>query len=694
MKTSRLPSVDLRTARQFLILFVLVTTMTGFLITAPASAEPNCDVPHPPPICEEEEPPPPPGSPTGALSGATRLPTGLRVTGTAKDPDAAGSVTVHVYANSTYRGALQTTNGSFDGTVPVIAGHQQVCAIAVNRNKGTNTELGCRSLNVSVNPLGHLDEASSDLNGIRLRGWAIDPDTAAPIAVHLYVDSAGQAVTASRNRPDVGAAYPLYGSNHGFDTTIPAGNGVHTVCAYGINTGPGVNDSSGDSNTDLGCKTVTVQADPYGSVDQVDANSAVIRVRGWAIDPDSPRPVTVQVYANGRRLLGSGTASLDRPDVGAAYPGYGPAHGFDIALPTQPHTTLCVTAVNIGAGGDTVLGCGREKDSISVLTLNLDGSYSHSNGNGGETAVPWRERVDRVAAMRDTGNLPDVITLQDVHVIKVWPFPVPHADPANYEMLFELIARLKARTNADYRIAYVATGLVKWNGPASLEEGHAVLYNAGRLRNTTLTGLVGRSTMPDSDNTVTSVHLRTSFPCRDTSPQYAGWCGLLDGAGTYFTSPYTGTSGKWDMGPQAVLFEPLADQGKHVMVVNVHAHPLEDSGSLPAITDLVTVAGGAWNPLPKLYPPIIAGDFNVGLYEMWDYTAVTGQLAKYEIGGHSGVDNVLVGRAASFPSTRVPSASSLVFPDADPQPLGNCPNPTATLWSDHCAIYTQVLPRA
>ena len=56
-----------------------------------------------------------------------------------------------------------------------------------------------------------------------------------------------RAVTADISRRDLIPKYN-YGGMHGFATTLPGGAGAHTVCAYGINRGPG-------TNTLLGCKT-------------------------------------------------------------------------------------------------------------------------------------------------------------------------------------------------------------------------------------------------------------------------------------------------------------------------------------------------------------------------------------------------------------------------------------------------------
>ena len=100
-------------------------------------------------------------------------------------------------------------------------------------------------------PFGSLDSAvRTSPTLIRLRGWTIDPDVYAPIDVR--VDMAGltvTTVTAEQPRGDVGAAYPYFGSLHGFDITIPAPPVTQTVCVTAINVGAGTNRS-------IACRTV------------------------------------------------------------------------------------------------------------------------------------------------------------------------------------------------------------------------------------------------------------------------------------------------------------------------------------------------------------------------------------------------------------------------------------------------------
>jgi len=202
-------------------------------------------------------------------------------------------------------------------------------------------------------PFGVLDLVKQVPGGVLVFGWAIDPDTTAPIDVHIYVDDViVGGWKADRHRPDVGAVHP-YGDHHGFDVTIQMSDGPHRVCAYAINVGTATN------NVPLGCKDVTVSHLPFGSLDAVHpVSSQIVRVAGWAIDPDSADPIEVQIYLDGVRLAIL-TANGSRPDVGAAYPGYGNNHGFDTTIGNFfGGRTVCIVLRNVGAGtGNPIAAC-------------------------------------------------------------------------------------------------------------------------------------------------------------------------------------------------------------------------------------------------------------------------------------------------------------------------------------------------
>jgi cell wall-associated NlpC family hydrolase len=112
----------------------------------------------------------------------------------------------------------------------------------------------------------------------------------------------------------------------------------------------------------LGCteaSAVAATADnPIGHLDQaVASGSTAIRVIGWAADPsDLRQPLTVRGSVDGV-VVGQQVTAVARPDVVAARL-TGPTPGFAMALPALPGShTVCVTAVNLGAGTNTTLRC-------------------------------------------------------------------------------------------------------------------------------------------------------------------------------------------------------------------------------------------------------------------------------------------------------------------------------------------------
>lgn len=206
--------------------------------------------------------------PVGRLDDATAVPGGFRVHGWAADPDApTAPLQVHTYRDGqpvavTTANQLRPDLSAVDGgrygpshgwtTGTVLTGERaQVCSYALNVGRGsTNTTLGCRQLSRSLTPTGALDgTARSSATTTTVRGWALDPDTASPVDVHVYVDGRPVAVTtATGSRGDVAAAFPGWGAQHGYVLEVPAVPGQR-ACAYAVNTGQGA------GNTTLGCRT-------------------------------------------------------------------------------------------------------------------------------------------------------------------------------------------------------------------------------------------------------------------------------------------------------------------------------------------------------------------------------------------------------------------------------------------------------
>ena len=237
---------------------------------------------------------------------------------------------------------------------PATPGYHNVCVMGSDADIGIpDSTVGCRGVVVpgvilgQAVPGGHLEIAWPAVGAIQIGGWALDPDTADPIPVHVYVDGTFHgAYVASANRPDVGAAYPAMGPAHGFNAMVgPFYGGVHQVCVYAINAGGGV-------NPQLGCAKVTLPSgNPRGSLNIAQGAPGAVRVVGWMLDPDTSAPTSVHVYVDGR-WSGATTANVNRPDVAAAFPGYGAAHGFDVTVPViggGAHQ-VCIYGINVGQG--------------------------------------------------------------------------------------------------------------------------------------------------------------------------------------------------------------------------------------------------------------------------------------------------------------------------------------------------------
>jgi len=99
----------------------------------------------------------------------------------------------------------------------------------------------------------------------------------------------------------------------------------------------------------------SVVAPPVGALEAVTPVPGGLRVTGWAADADTTGPVSVDITAAGtaRRVA----ADQPRADVGQGT-GLTGKTGFDTVVPLPVGTHhVCVTALNVGSGADTALGC-------------------------------------------------------------------------------------------------------------------------------------------------------------------------------------------------------------------------------------------------------------------------------------------------------------------------------------------------
>lgn len=301
-----------------------------------------------------------PGEPTGVLESVTPTVGGAIVKGFAVDPDTDGPLSVRILADDTPVATAQAglprpdqaatyptfgPNHGFSRFVRLGAGSRRVCAVAVNAapTGAGDSSLGCITVTIDGQPLGSFDSLSLIPGGVRVWGWAFDPETA-DARVRVTVDGTPvRLMYTTTQRPDVAGVYPNLGAAHGFNASIPTTPGAHSICLTVVNTGVGGTDQS------LGCRSVTVPTGPpVGNLEFANRGYGGVILKGWVLDLDSAAPVTVRVLVDGVPAK-TFIAADARPDVGAAYPGYGDNHGFFVyvAIPAAP-TSVCLQLVNLG----------------------------------------------------------------------------------------------------------------------------------------------------------------------------------------------------------------------------------------------------------------------------------------------------------------------------------------------------------
>jgi hypothetical protein len=208
-------------------------------------------------------------------------------------------------------------------------------------------------------PFGALDSVHSGSSGVRVIGWAIDPDTHAPMPVSIISDGHILAtIKADVARADVARDYGKFGADHGFAATYVLASGTHQVCARARNVTRTGHDSTGADKT-VGCQTVHVVTNPVGQVNAIARRAAgakSITVTGWAADPQTLSASSVRISVDSAAAV---TVPADRTVKGLTppFPGMSTAHGFSRSFTVSAGShRVTVVAVNVGLGADVTLG--------------------------------------------------------------------------------------------------------------------------------------------------------------------------------------------------------------------------------------------------------------------------------------------------------------------------------------------------
>ena len=256
-------------------------------------------------------------------------------------------------------------------------------------------------------PRGTLETVAGTGGGIRVAGWAFDEDDpAVPVTVRVTLDGKTiGSVAAGGSRPDVDRSYGV-GTTHGFDGTVPATEGVHTVCVTAVNVGAG-------SDTALGCRSARAyRHDPYVALESAVVATAGVAVRGWAFDGDTASATTTVLLRVDGRTVATVAADTARSDIGTAW-GAGDRHGFTATVPGGAgRHTVCVVARNTGAGADRSAPCRTVDVPAAAPVAHRDGIASGSRAR--VTVRGWafdRDDLSKSVAVRVTVGARTVGTL-------------------------------------------------------------------------------------------------------------------------------------------------------------------------------------------------------------------------------------------------------------------------------------------
>ena len=239
----------------------------------------------------------------------------------------------------------------------------------------------------NARPFGDMNSARIDSPGLlTVRGWAIDPDTTSAISVRIRIGATSQTVTANIARPDVGAVFPNYGNNHGFElvVNVSALSGDQSVCLDAIDTGDG-------SITQIECQTVNVSIPTASRISGSDRYETAVAISQYAY-PSSRGGIVVLTTGENYpdSLSAAPLAAKLRAPVLLTYPGALPASTSSELSRLAPATILViggpaaiteaveqqVSAAVPGATVRRIFGADRYATSLAVISDPLGWSSS------------------------------------------------------------------------------------------------------------------------------------------------------------------------------------------------------------------------------------------------------------------------------------------------------------------------------
>ncbi|GAA2242199.1 hypothetical protein N1031_14700 [Herbiconiux moechotypicola] len=291
-----------------------------------------------------------PNNEVGSFDTATGVLGGIQVSGWSLDRTSTESTYVWVNIDgkggALYAGASlgwidamfkKGAKHGFSGFFSASAGTHEVCVSGTKEG----VSYGCKKVTVPSSGAASWDSVSVADRSIRVTGWATDRLSTAVQNVSVSVDGKAQSYPASTTLGWFDSYFPKAGKNHGFDITIPATAGKHTVCITASYDGQ-----------NLGCRDVDVPSSGAASIDSVTGVPGGVRITGWSVDRTSTATTYLWVDVDGKGTAVAANKTLGWID--AYFPGVGTDHGIDQVIPAATgNRRVCITSTFDGRA----LGC-------------------------------------------------------------------------------------------------------------------------------------------------------------------------------------------------------------------------------------------------------------------------------------------------------------------------------------------------
>ncbi len=381
---------------------------------------------------------------------------------------------------------------------------------------------------------------------------------------------------------------------------------------------------------------------------------------------------------------------------------------------------------------DAALEARRDELAFSMLVINLRDLYNEPMEPVSRGGISWRERYNRAAQwIASQPEPPDALVIQEMP--GMWRNGLLKDYEAVQYLLDQINTRRTPKPPVDYRIAYLLShkmggGHGDWPigenkyGTLPTRGGRALLYRPDRVRNTqTAAGL------PFDQGGVSATELFNSIPCCDTSPTPFDRriCAKIDGPAVTATSPsdlipppwatcstpagaaFTRRNAKapdWPNGNMEAVFtrlELVRQPGNFVHLYNVHNSREADSeATILRLVEDMELRFGPPASTGRLYPPILAGDFNLDRAAI-ERSNPPPPFPRFDVLHWSpALIGVLIGAEQAFPSRQkvllrqaLDLPANGCMPSSDPARWPPVPSDPQTLWSDHCAsLYLHLVP--